>query len=133
VFTLSLPDCGHWDETNFQSKTSSELMTPVFEKGKYQPLSRVSVAALEDIGYTVNYNGADPWKRKDVSKRLPRWNDSPTVSISLLIGPNQTDSDDLSIYQATESFTLHHEPWNNSTASINVFRRGSDLITREMF
>jgi len=59
---LSLPECGHWDESNFNSKSSSELMTPVFEKGKYQPLSRVTVAALEDLGYTVNFGAADPWK-----------------------------------------------------------------------
>lgn len=35
-------------------------MTPYFEENKYQPFSRVSVAALTDLGYTVNMNAADP-------------------------------------------------------------------------
>ena len=48
-------------EDSFLSSSSSELMTPVFEQGKYQPLSKVSVAALADLGYKVNMNAADPW------------------------------------------------------------------------
>jgi len=36
-------------------------MTPLFEKGKYQPLSQVTVAALADIGYEVDMLAADPW------------------------------------------------------------------------
>lgn len=35
-------------------------MTPFFEEDKYQPFSRVSVAALADLGYKVNLNAADP-------------------------------------------------------------------------
>jgi hypothetical protein len=35
-------------------------MTPYFEKHKYQPLSRVSVAAFADLGYKVNMTAADP-------------------------------------------------------------------------
>jgi hypothetical protein len=47
--------CGHWDETCFKD----ELMTG-FNTG-ILPLSRMTVATLEDIGYTVSYSNADPY------------------------------------------------------------------------
>lgn len=52
--------CGHWAESSFTvNGVSSELMTPFFEEGIAQPLSTVSIGALEDIGYTVNMDAAD--------------------------------------------------------------------------
>ena len=45
---------GHWRETTF----GNELMTG-FLDGGINPLSRVTVAALEDMGYQVNYSAAD--------------------------------------------------------------------------
>lgn len=54
--------CGHWDESAFRTSQSSELMTGFFEANLLQPLSRVTVAAVEDLGgYTVDYCGADIW------------------------------------------------------------------------
>ena len=47
--------CGHWDETCFKS----ELMTG-FSSGAGE-MSRVTVGGLEDIGYVVDYNGADSY------------------------------------------------------------------------
>ena len=47
-------------EESFKTVGSSELMTPLFESQKYQPLSRVSLASLEDLGYVVNMSAADP-------------------------------------------------------------------------
>merc|ERR1712007_237386 len=65
--TLSLqPDvCQHWAEKNFG--IHNELMTPTFEKDVYQPLSRVTVGALEDLGYQVNYAAADPFFLQDAA------------------------------------------------------------------
>ncbi|GEM47518.1 hypothetical protein DC3_31530 [Deinococcus cellulosilyticus NBRC 106333 = KACC 11606] len=48
--------CGHWSESHFDS----ELMTGFSESGP-MPLSRMTVGALEDLGYQVNYNAADPY------------------------------------------------------------------------
>ncbi len=47
-------------EESFATPYSSEIMTPYFEYGTYQPFSRVSVAALADLGYLVNMEAADP-------------------------------------------------------------------------
>ena len=47
--------CGHWDEDCFQS----ELMTG-FSTGALE-MSRVTVGGLEDIGYEVDYGGADAY------------------------------------------------------------------------
>ena len=54
--------CGHWEEGSFQTSQSSELMTGFFEPFLLQPLSLVTVAALDDLGaYQVDYCGADVW------------------------------------------------------------------------
>lgn len=46
----------HWRETVFDE----ELMTGFAEQtGIFQPLSRVSIAAMADLGYAVNLNAAD--------------------------------------------------------------------------
>jgi len=97
-------------------------MTPVFEKGKYQPLSRVTVAALEDLGYTVNFDGADPWNKRSIVGQKNRrdkqadyalvFHNSSKLIISedheLLYLNDQRPSVTRSLV-ATESFTLRHE------------------------
>ena len=45
-------------------------MTPYFESGKYQPITRVSIAALADLGYSVNMDAADRWLGTNPSARL---------------------------------------------------------------
>ena len=59
-------------EKSFTSATDSELMTPFFEENKYQPISRVSVGALLDLGYEVNMNAADSLKKEDKDTRFLR-------------------------------------------------------------
>ena len=55
--------CKHWDEDSFAIDGSSELMTGGFEAGLYQPISRMTVAALDDLGVygPLNYAAADPY------------------------------------------------------------------------
>ncbi len=48
---------GHWRESVF----GNELMTG-FLDGGINPLSRVTVGALEDMGYEVNYDAADEFR-----------------------------------------------------------------------
>lgn len=67
--------CGHWEEDSFLTDTSSEIMTGFFEADLWQPLSSVTVAGLQDLGYVVDYCGADVWpadentvKRFDILK-----------------------------------------------------------------
>ena len=49
----------HWRESVFDAElmTSSQLM----ERGTNEPLSRVTVAALYDMGYKVDYDAAEPY------------------------------------------------------------------------
>jgi hypothetical protein len=47
---------GHWRETVF----GNELMTG-FLSGDVQPLSRMTIASLADLGYTVDLSAADPY------------------------------------------------------------------------
>ena len=46
----------HWRESVF----GNELMTGFLNPG-FNPLSRMTIASLEDLGYTVNYNAAAPF------------------------------------------------------------------------
>ncbi|WP_051935431.1 Ig-like domain-containing protein [Deinococcus sp. YIM 77859] len=48
--------CGHWKESVFQS----ELMTGFAQRGT-MPLSRMTLGALADLGYSVNYGAADTY------------------------------------------------------------------------
>lgn len=47
---------GHWDENYL----GNELMTPFADEGR-NPISRVTLGALADLGYTVNYGRADSY------------------------------------------------------------------------
>ncbi|CAM4082012.1 leishmanolysin-related zinc metalloendopeptidase [Deinococcus marmoris] len=49
---------GHWRETTFKT----ELMTGYLNSGVFNPLSRLSVGTLQDMGYAVNYGAADAYR-----------------------------------------------------------------------
>jgi Leishmanolysin len=49
---------GHWREATF----GNELMTGFLDTGK-NPLSRLTIASLKDLGYVVNLNAADVYTR----------------------------------------------------------------------
>jgi hypothetical protein len=56
--------CSHWEEDSFPKSTgSSELMTGFFESGSAQPITRVTIAALDEgiFDYVVDYNAANPY------------------------------------------------------------------------
>ncbi|BDP42331.1 zinc metalloendopeptidase [Deinococcus aetherius] len=47
----------HWRETTFKN----ELMTGYLNSGVKNPLSRLSIGSLQDMGYAVNYGAADAY------------------------------------------------------------------------
>jgi len=47
----------HWRESVF----GTELMTPALNGGQANPMSMVSAASMGDLGYTVNYAGAESY------------------------------------------------------------------------
>lgn len=49
---------GHWRESVFDT----ELMTPRLDHPADNPMSRVTVGALQDIGYEVDFAAADPFE-----------------------------------------------------------------------
>jgi len=62
--------CGHWEEDAFRGPQSSEIMTGFFEANLFQPLSLVTVAALRDLQYEVDFCGADVWPATDSQGRF---------------------------------------------------------------
>jgi Leishmanolysin len=55
--------CGHWDEECM----GNELMTG-FLGPSTSPLSRITVATLQDLGYQVDYSKADAFGRGDLNQ-----------------------------------------------------------------
>ncbi len=61
-------DCGHWDEAFFDN----ELMTGFAESsGTTMPISRLTIASLEDIGYDVDYSLAGTYTIPGCSPSCP--------------------------------------------------------------
>jgi hypothetical protein len=54
--------CSHWSEKCF----ADELMTG-YLSGSSQPLSPITLAALEDLGYSVDFTKADSFSSSDIS------------------------------------------------------------------
>lgn len=58
---ILLSGCGHWDEICF----GNEIMTDTI--GTYTILSRMTIAALEDLGYQVDYSRAGSFTKYDLA------------------------------------------------------------------
>jgi hypothetical protein len=76
----------HWRESTFDN----ELMTGYLNGGS-NPLSKVTVGAMADLGYAVSYSAADPYARP-ASASLLATSTSPTTSLAAissaaLVGP----------------------------------------------
>ncbi len=56
---------GHWRESVFDN----ELMTPFYNSGQVNPISRVTVAQFADLGYQVNLGAAEPYLVANSSAR----------------------------------------------------------------
>ena len=78
--------CGHWEEDNFRTRESSEVMTGFFEADLFQPLSSVTIAGLQDIGYTVDFCGADIWPAdENTIKRFEVYKMQQTMSMDTMM------------------------------------------------
>ena len=78
--------CGHWEEDDFRTSASSEVMTGFFEANLFQPLSSVTVAGLQDIGYTVDFCGADIWPATDDTiQRFEVYKTQQTMSMDTMM------------------------------------------------
>ena len=93
---------GHWRETTFDD----ELMTGFIEQGE-MPLSRMTIASLQDLGYEVNLDAANAYQ-------LPG---SSRVTERLLSAPRHTCRVDF-----PEILTLSE---GGDTAVVEVARRGT--------
>jgi hypothetical protein len=55
--------CGHWDEECLES----ELMTGELSRTGTIPLSRLTIATLDDLGYTVDYSSAETFTKSNLN------------------------------------------------------------------
>jgi hypothetical protein len=70
----------HWRESVF----THELMTP-FLSGATRPISRVTVASMADLGYTVNLDAADPFTPPSAVVSAPEGGSSGDGSAGLKV------------------------------------------------
>jgi hypothetical protein len=61
-----LDPSGHWDEACF----TEELMSPILLLGATNPITKITVGTLEDIGYTVDYNMAEDSTSNTVNREV---------------------------------------------------------------
>lgn len=54
---LDAETCTHWDEAEF----GAEMMTSLGTFRVIDPLSRMTIAVLDELGYSVDYSKADPY------------------------------------------------------------------------
>jgi hypothetical protein len=107
---------GHWRETLF----TNELMTGWAGPGTFLPMSRVTVASLADMGYTVNIAMADPWvpTTTTVTSALSASSSSAASARMLLVGA-----------PASETVTGSQRAWselmaaNSSSLSLRTQQR----------
>ena len=81
--------CGHFEERSFRAVRSSEIMTGFFEADLFQPISSVTVAALQDLGYEVDFCGADIWPaNEDTIKRFEVYRASQQMAMDTMMDFN---------------------------------------------
>ena len=130
----------------FHPGLEHELMAGWSEGGNYNPLSKITIGFLEDMGYSVDYNEADPYNPEDplfgvVSVTpTPSNTTTPTVTPTPTITPTVTpsspgeidiyilggqsnaegfaDSSDLSAEDSTQD-GLFYVSWDSSNAGDN--------------
>jgi subtilisin family serine protease len=72
---------GHWRESVFDT----ELMTGFAEPaGTRMPISRITVGAMQDLGYQVNYARADAYVRPAIKAATPAAGTKPKVRLASL-------------------------------------------------
>jgi hypothetical protein len=100
--TASPPTCGagtfnsHWREPVFHA----ELMTGYLQGNVPNPVSRVTIGAMEDLGYTVNYSAAEPYT--DTFKAPQR---RPAASIPMIDLGNDVSSGTIYIVDPAHRIT----------------------------
>lgn len=57
--------CGHWDEDCLLNELMTGYLSPTGTVKN--PLSRISIASLADLGYQVSYTSADSYTQKDMN------------------------------------------------------------------
>ena len=70
----------HWRESVFDN----ELMTGFLNFGQANPISRLTVASLDDLGYVVNLNAADPYRPPSTSAAIAAGLTSLNTELSLV-------------------------------------------------
>jgi hypothetical protein len=99
---------GHWRESTF----GNELMTP-YLIGTPNPLSKITIASLKDVGYTVNLGLADLYP-------LPAVTSSPASPGNGNGGGNNATGLPSSMVQDLPASSVMPDPWTDANRSVSL-------------
>jgi len=119
----------------FHPGLEHELMAGWSEDGSYNPLSKISIGFLEDMGYLVNYDEADAYDPLDASYGATP-TPTPSVSITPTLTPSSPGfipSDDINLSNWWDSNNIDPSNINGSTLVTwnNQVAGGKSLICPE--
>jgi hypothetical protein len=125
------PGGGHWDETIF----GNELMSPTTFGGP-EYISRITIGALQDMGYTVDYNAAEPYVRPRIlSARVGATTVAPLArgTMTAVSTTGRTGNRMLLFAALDPALSMYHafaEHGRDSTTSRGGSRRLTPVIER---
>lgn len=103
---------GHWRESVFDN----ELMTPYYNAGRVNPISRVTIAQFGDLGYQVNLNAAEPYLVASSTGRSSARSSAVQRPAGRIVA--MTDHKVVGLPQHVED-VLPNTFWNRATANSN--------------
>jgi hypothetical protein len=114
---------GHWDEASFDN----ELMTGYLNGNRANPLSRITVGTLQDMGYQVNYAAADAYTPPARKRVVARGGDAhglpaalvaadPQPALSAAPGPVARNVDHVFAWYASS-----RDAWSRADAPLDRF------------
>ena len=78
--------CSHWDEEYF----STELMTGFLGPGDVNPVSNLTIASLQDLGYVVDFSQAEPYSIPACSPNCTNLQSHLEPIREIILGPKFT-------------------------------------------
>lgn len=90
--------CGHWSEKVF----GNELMTGFLNSGNVNPFSRMTVASLDDLGYTVDLSRAAPYDLPNCSPDCRSLQSQSLAVREVLLKPTYTIAPDGTLSPITQ-------------------------------
>ena len=114
---------GHWNEGIF----GLELMTPSIDTSQFAPLSRMTIGALRDMGYTVDLGYADPFALGTTPTAF-RDDRSGNYNTTATIGVNSSATGSVELVEDNDWFAVSLTGGTSYTFELNGSATGAGTL-----